>query len=69
MAVMRCKQQIRLTGKEAKNFLRETGRYQVPKTLHEYNAALEQAAKAWEASGTPEGVLLAALLYNDMIPE
>lgn len=69
MAILRCGRQIRLTGKHASDFMRDTGSTHLPKTVEEYNAKLEKTAKAWEDSDCPEGMVLAVLLYSDMLKE
>lgn len=61
MAVLKTEKQIRLSGDDARNYLKNTGRGNLPKTVVEYNAAHQQSADAWESTGSPEGKLLAHL--------
>lgn len=66
MPVFICGNEIRLTGKDANNFLEETGRYNLPKTKSEYNKALKDAIEYWKWADCAEGRLLAALLENKL---
>lgn len=59
--------QLRLSGHDAEDFLRDTGRSVLPKTVHEYNLAHQASADAWRATECPEGDLLALLNESAMI--
>lgn len=58
---------IRLTGDEAKEYLGTTGRATLPKTVAEYNRAMDDAALTWKNTGCAEGELLAALVEDSKI--
>jgi hypothetical protein len=70
MAILRCGNSIRLTGTEAGNYLSDTGRSALPKTVDEYNRAMRDAKTMWERLNTPESILLAACLFKeiDLLP-
>ena len=69
MPIIRLGKHIRLTGKEAYEFLDATGRTHLPKTVKEYNAAIEALAASWRSLETPEANLLAHLIECDQIIE
>lgn len=58
---------IRLTGNDADEFLRDTGRSKLPTTISEFNQAYQQAADLWWADGTPEAGLLALVCEQQLI--
>lgn len=60
---------IRLTGNDADDFRRDTGRSQLPQTISEYNQAYQQAADLWWSDGSPEGGLLAQICELSVIDE
>ena len=68
MAILRCGNSIRLTGKEAENYLSDTGRSTLPKTIDEYNRAMRDTKTMWERMNTPESTLLAACLFHEIEP-
>ncbi len=59
--------QIRLTGKDAEEYIRDTGRSNLPTTADEYNQAYKQAADAWWSDGSPEGGLLAVICEQQLL--
>jgi len=61
--------QIRLTGKDAENFLRNTGRNTLPTTLKEYQSAIDIATEQWKELDSPEGQLMAFLTSADQLIE
>lgn len=67
MAILRCDQQIRLTGDDAEHYLNDTGRARLPVTVSEYNRALQDAIQAWVATDCDEGRLLAVLIEARII--
>jgi hypothetical protein len=69
MAIIRLGHRLRLTGGEAANYLKETGRSRLPRTVNEYNQAFEDAAASWAATKTPEGALMSAVLLSFRIAE
>jgi hypothetical protein len=69
MPVLRFKNEIRLTGKDAELYLMMTGKGQLPSTLTEYELAIEQAASNWQNAHCPEGDLLAFLARADHLVE
>lgn len=66
MTILRCGNAIRLSGKEAETFLRDTGRSKLPTTVQEYNLAMRDIREMWAFTGTPEGRLLAAICFCDL---
>ena len=69
MPIIRLGKHIRLTGKEAYEFLDATGRAHLPRTVEEYNSAIEALAAAWRSLEIPEGNLLAHLIECDQLIE
>lgn len=69
MPIIQCGDQIRLTGKDAENFLRNTGRTTLPRTLKEHQSAIEIATQQWKELDTPEGQLMAFLTNADQLVE
>ena len=69
MAIIRLGHRLRLTGGEAANYLKETGRSRLPKTVNEYNQAFIEAAASWAVTDTPEGMLMSAVLLSFLIKE
>lgn len=68
MAILRCGNSIRLSGKEAENYLSDTGRSSLPKTVAEYNSAMRDTKAMWKRLNTPESILLAACLFEEIEP-
>lgn len=66
MAILRCGNSIRLSGKAAENYLADTGRATLPKTVDEYNRAMRDTKAMWEKINTPESILLAACLFQEL---
>lgn len=64
MAILRSGKQLRLSGKDAVDYLRDTGRNNLPKTVAEYNTAIGSSANAWRGNDCPEGDLLAAIIES-----
>lgn len=60
--MIRYKQHIRLTPDEKRMFRRDTGRLVVPKSVADYNRAMQAAREDHEASDTPEGRLMAMMM-------
>ena len=69
MPIIKYADQIRLTGKDAENFLRNTGRNSLPTTLKEYQSAIEIATEQWKELESPEGQLMAFLTSSDQLIE
>lgn len=69
MPILKYGEQIRLTGSDAENFLRNTGRNTLPTTLSEYQSAIEIATEQWKELDTPEGHLMAFLTSGDQLIE
>jgi len=67
--MLRCGKQIRLTPVELRTFQCLDGAVQAPKTVDEFNNALEADAQYWEADGTPEGKLMAAVARGEIVAE
>ncbi|PPC94855.1 MAG: hypothetical protein CTY33_02920 [Methylotenera sp.] len=67
MPILRCGDQIRLSGKEAADYLEETSRSRLPTTIREYNRALNDTVAYWLSANCPEGQLLAAMLRAKLI--
>ena len=67
MGKLRSGQQLRLTGKDAEEYLTDTGRATLPKTVQEHNTAHQQSADTWRAAGCPEGDFLAMLNESEKI--
>lgn len=63
--MIRLGKKIRLTRAERAKLAHELGFYADPRTVDEYNRLLETNAQVWEAEGSPEGRLLAAI-YRGM---
>jgi hypothetical protein len=68
MALLRCGNVLRLSGAEAKAYLSDTGRKTLPKTIEEYNAAMQEMRNLWEKYDTPETKLLAAVCFKSLDP-
>lgn len=66
MPILRCEDAIRLTGIDAENFLRDTGRNTLPKSVAEYNLAMKQVRELWNQIDTPESRLIAATCFEDL---
>lgn len=66
MPVLICGDKLRLTGKDAQNYLEETGKSKLPKTKAEYNNAIIDTIDYWDSISCPEARLLAALLENKL---
>jgi len=60
--MIRMGNQIRLTEKEKKMFLRDTGATQVPKTVEDYNRQMKMAREGFESDGLPESRLMAMMM-------
>ena len=69
MPIIKYGDQIRLTGKDAENFLRNTGRSSLPTTLKEYQSAIEIATAQWKELDSPGGQLMAFLTSADQLIE
>ena len=69
MPIIKYGDQIRLTGKDAENFLRNTGRSSLPTTLKEYQSAIEIATAQWKELDSPGGQLMAFLTSSDQLIE
>ena len=69
MAILRLGPHLRLTGGEAGNYRKETGRSQLPTTVREYNQAFRDAASTWASMDTPEGRLMSAVLLSFLLEE
>lgn len=69
MPIIKYADRIRLTGKDAENFLINTGRNNLPTTLQEYQSAIEMAVEQWKELDTPEGQLMAFLTSADQLIE
>jgi hypothetical protein len=69
MPILRFKNAIRLTGKDAELYLLMTGKSQLPRTVQEYELAIEQAARHWQNAHCPEGDLLAFLARAEHLVE
>lgn len=61
MAKIKSGRQIKLSGQDAENYLRDTGRASLPKTVDEFNCAMKDTADAWRSVDNPEAQLLAAV--------
>lgn len=68
MALLRCGNSIRLSGKEADIYLSDTGRSSLPKTVDEYNRAMQDTKIMWQKLNSPESKLLAAICFKDLVP-
>jgi len=68
MTILKSGNTIRLSGKDAADYLRDTGRALLPRTIEEFNHAQAQSAGAWRAIGCPEAELLAVLNEMSKIP-
>lgn len=69
MPIIKYGDQIRLTGKDAENFMRNTGLNRLPTTLKEYQSAIEIAIEQWKELDTPGGQLMAFLASADQLIE
>lgn len=67
--MLRCGKQIRLTPVELRTFQCLDGAVQAPKTVDEFNDALEATAEYWEIDGSPEGKLMAAVARGEKVAE
>lgn len=63
MAILRCGNSIRLNGKDAEAYLSDTGRKILPKSVGEYNLAMQEIKTMWLNIDTPESRLLAAVCF------
>lgn len=68
MAILRCGNSIRLIGKDAEIYLSDTGLSALPKTVNEYNRAMQDTKTMWKRINTPESTLLAACLFHEIEP-
>ena len=68
MAILRCKNSIRLSGKDADSYRSDTGRSTLPKSIEEYNRAMRDTRLMWQAIDTPESRLLAAVCFEELQP-
>lgn len=66
MAILRLNDQIRLTGSDAEGYLHTTGRATLPKTVNEYNRAMQEAADLWESADCAEGELLSKIFCSTL---
>ena len=66
MAILRCGNSIRLIGSDAEIYLADTGRATLPRTVDEYNRAMQDTKAMWDLLNTPESVLLAACLFKEI---
>jgi hypothetical protein len=66
MAILHCGNSIRLIGSDAEIYLADTGRATLPRTVDEYNRAMQVTKAMWERMNTPESVLLAACLFKEI---
>lgn len=64
MPIIRSGNKIRLTGVDAENYKKETGRASLPTTVDEYNRAMSDTSKAWAGTDCAEGDLLAAVFED-----
>lgn len=69
MAILRLGEVIRLTGKDAEGYLFDTGRSQLPKTVQEYNRAMQETHDAWMQVDCAEAILLAHLAKDQLIKD
>lgn len=68
MALIRCGNSIRLSGKEADIYLSDTGRSTLPRTVGEYNSAMQDTKVMWQKLNSPESKLLAAICFEELVP-
>lgn len=69
MGILKSGDQIRLSGQDAEDYKRDTGRSVLPRTVNEFNAAHQQSADVWRSTDTPEGELLAFLNEQEILPQ
>lgn len=67
MAILKSGDQVRLSGNDAADYKRDTGRTTLPKTVAEHNRALDDSAAAWRATDCPEGDLLGVINEDSKI--
>jgi hypothetical protein len=67
MAKLRMGDAIRLSGDDAQEYCEITGRATLPKSVSEFNRAMQDTANAWRRVDCPEGDLLAALAEAEKI--
>jgi hypothetical protein len=67
MPILKFGEYIRLTGNEATQFQSYTGHSHLPKTVAEYNDALDEAAVVSANLETPEGNFLAELIRSNKL--
>ncbi len=60
--MIRMGNQIRLSDKEKKMFLRDTGATQAPKTVEDYNRQMAMAREGFESDDAPESRLMAMMM-------
>lgn len=67
--MLRCDQQIRLTRSELERFRVETGVLRPPRTIAEYNEALQAAADRWRNDrDCAHGEFVAELIEGEKLP-
>ncbi len=67
MPILRLGNTLRLTGKDAEDYLKETGRTKLPGTVNEYNQAIQESINLWNSIETAEGYLLANIMQERLI--
>jgi len=67
MPILRFGNTLRLTGKEAEDYFKQTGRAKLPSTVNEYNQAIQETINLWNSIETPEGYLLASIMQERLI--
>jgi hypothetical protein len=67
--MLRLGDKIRLTTKEAAEFIEATGFNNPPRTVQAYNLCWEKVIEYWRSLRCPEGDLMAAILEERLLPD
>jgi hypothetical protein len=68
MAILRCGESLRLSGKDAEDYLRDTNCKVLPTSIFEYNKAMASIRAKWQLQDTPEAKLIVAACFQDIKP-